>query len=110
MAGVRVRLDEQSVPLETLIERTTAAFDVDRSSGPAGRRTDGIGRAVAADLACRLRHATKRQITDALSYRNQGSLHVAHARAAKAGESASVRRKASHLEKHLADQDWRPRP
>ena len=94
---------QRRVPLEAVIERTAEAFDNDRSSWAAGSRSDDIGRAVAADLACRLCHATKRQIADALGYRSQGSLHHARARVAMALESTSPRRKAARLERQLTN-------
>ena len=103
MARVRVRPHEQAFPLEAVIGRTGEAFDIDRSSWAPGRRSDDIGRAVAAELACRLCHATKRQIADALGYRSQGSLHHARARVATALESTSIRRKVARLERQLTN-------
>ena len=89
------------VPREAVIERTAEAFGVDRSSWAPGRRSGDIGGAVAAELACRLCHATKRQIAGSLGYKSQSSLTPAQARAVTARQSASIRRKVSLLEKRL---------
>ena len=91
------------VPREAVIERTAEAFGVDRSSWAPGRRSDDVGRAIAAELACRLCPASKRQIADALGYKSQSSLTRAQARAATARQSASIRRKLSRLEKQLTN-------
>ena len=68
----------QARPDLAVVVRTSAEqFGDDPSSWAEGRRRDGLGRAVAAYLARRLRAAPSREIAARLGYRNVSSVAAA---------------------------------